>query len=504
MVVALLAVLGACAHLEPRPPLPSESAIAPGEDSALDHATVSLEEAHVGQSAFRLVVEGTEAFLIRMQMARLAARSLDVQVYIWHTDLTGAFFAQQLLDAADRGVKVRLLIDDLDAREKNASFAALAAHANIEVRMFNPFASRWGVVRKLGEAMRSFSRINHRMHNKTWIADNRIALAGGRNVGDEYFGASDENNFVDLDFAMIGPVVRDASLSFDKYWNSPSAYPIRMLDAKSVNSAALNKLRGVLALRINDAKNSRYAVTLRSNDAIKQLTAGERSIEWSSNYRFVSDNPLKATMKKYDAQRTNVGATLVPMLEAATTQASILSPYFVPGDRVTAGFVRAAKSGTQVRILTNSLAATDVAAVHGGYSRYRKALVEGGVQLWELKPAPTVIQTSTFGSAGASLHSKAFAVDRRTLFVGSFNLDQRSIWLNCEQGVLVENATLAVQLETMFAAQTTGARAWRVTLKDRKLNWSDGNEIFYSEPQASTGRFFKAWLARVLRLEAQL
>ena len=194
------------------------------------------EARHPGQSAFRLLIEGTEAFVTACAERAPAARSIDVQTYIWRADLTG-FYLAQLLDAADRGVKVRLLVDDMDARAKNAGLAAMAAHPNIEVRLFNPFASRFGTFRLVSEALCNFDRVNRRMHNKTWIFDNRIAIAGGRNVGDEYFSASDEVNFVDLDFAMIGPIVRDASASFDKYWNSSSAYPIETLDPDAVSAA---------------------------------------------------------------------------------------------------------------------------------------------------------------------------------------------------------------------------------------------------------------------------
>lgn len=505
LVCLLLAALGACAQLQPRPDLPAEAATPPGEDSPLDKALAPAEARHPGQSAFRLVVEGPEAFVSRAQSAHMAARSLDVQTYIWHADQTGLFLAEALLRAADRGVKVRLLLDDMDARAKNAGIAAMSAHANIEVRMFNPFASREGTMAFIGEGMTSFGRINRRMHNKTWIADNRVAIAGGRNLGDEYFGASDEVNFVDLDFAMVGPVVREASASFDKYWNSPSAYPMELLDKDAVSLAALNSLRARLAAYTRQAQESRYAVALRENDAIQRMVGGDWPMEWAQTYRFVSDDPLKVTMTKKEAKRTHVGSELVTMLSSTKERASIISPYFVPGEEVTAGFAAAVARGQQIRILTNSLVANDVAAVHGGYSRYRKALVQGGVQLWELKPlAGDKVDSSLFGSSGASLHTKAFAVDGQTLFVGSYNLDPRSTWLNCEQGVLVENAVLAKQLESIFATQVSGDHAWQVTLKDDKLSWTDGKETFDSDPKAPMGRRFQAWLTKVLRLDAQL
>jgi putative cardiolipin synthase len=435
----------------------------------------------------------------------MAERSLDVQTYIWNADLTGLYLAHVLLDAADRGVKVRLLVDDLDARAKNVGFAALAAHPNIEVRLFNPFASRAGALRLVSEGLWNFDRLNRRMHNKTWIADNRIAIAGGRNIGDEYFSASDAVNFVDLDFAMVGPVVRDASVSFDKYWNSPSSYPIETLDPDSVSSANMDALRATLTAAAREAATSRYAQALAADDAIRRLIAGDWTMQWAETYKFISDDPLKVTMVEYDAARTQVGAALAPIIGGATQRASIISPYFVPGKEGTKGLASLAHSDKQIHILTNSLVANDVAAVHGGYSQYRKPLLADGVGLWELKPiSGTQGKSSIFGSSGASLHTKALAVDSRLLFVGSYNLDQRSTWLNCEQGVLVESVLLAKQFEAIFATQTSGAHAWQVTLANDDLQWSDGSETFDSDPKASLGRRFQAWFARVFNLEAQL
>jgi putative cardiolipin synthase len=491
--------------LPPRPALPDTPAIAPADSTQLDRLTGPVEAEHPGHSAFRLVVEGTEAFVSRIQSARMAARSIDVQSYIWHMDQTGSYFVEELLLAADRGVRVRVLLDDMDARNENATFAALAAHPHVEVRTFNPFASRRGALRFIAEATTSFERINRRMHNKSWIADNRIAIVGGRNIGDEYFGASDEVNFVDLDFAMIGPVVRDASASFDRYWNSPSSYPIEVLDAAAVTAESLQRLRSELRSRNEQAEQGRYAQALRADDAIKRMVAGDWPLQWSDTYRFVADDPRKVTMKQRDAEQTQVGASLVPLVESARARLSIVSPYFVPGAEVTSGLGKVVSRGSEVRILTNSLAANDVAAVHGGYSRYRKALLEGGVQIWELKPLPGMEDNSSlFGSSGASLHTKAFAVDGRGLFVGSYNLDPRSTWLNCEQGVFAQSEPLALQLEQIFDQQTEGAHAWRVSLNAGKVHWSDGQENLDEEPHASWGRRFQAWLARTLSLDAQL
>jgi putative cardiolipin synthase len=495
----------ACAQLPPRPELPLDAALPAGASTRLDALVGAAETLHPGQSGFRLVVEGPEAMASRARGAQIAERSLDVQTYIWHADLTGLYVAYQLLEAADRGVRVRVLLDDMDARAKNAGLAALAAHPSLDVRLFNPFGSRRGMLGFIGEGLTDFGRINRRMHNKTWIADNRIALVGGRNVGDEYFGASDESNFVDLDFAMVGPVVREASASFDRYWNSPAAYPMEVLDPAAVNTQALARLREQLRAHAAEAQTTRYAQALRAYDAVQRLEREDWPMHWTDTWRFIADDPAKLTMSRKDVERSPVGAALLDAVAATRTRTNIVSPYFVPGERGTAAFIEAAQSGRDVRILTNSLMANDVAAVHGGYSRYRKPLLAGGVQLWELKPLPgNTPASSVFGSSGASLHTKALTIDGETLFVGSYNIDPRSTWLNCEQGVLVQSAELTRQLDELFASQTAGDRAWRVTLENGDLRWSDGNETFRSDPKATLGLRFQAWITRVLGLDAQL
>jgi len=504
-LAALALALNACAQLQPRAELPMEPATPTASAAKLDRLFGPMEASHPDASAFRLLIEGTEAFVARVQSARIAERSVDVQTYIWHADLTGKFLAYELLQAADRGVRVRLLVDDMDARAKSAHFAALAAHPNIEVRAFNPFASRNGTLNLISEGARNFERINRRMHNKTWIADNRFAIVGGRNLGDEYFGASDEVNFVDLDFGMIGPVVRDASASFDRYWNSPSAYPLEQLDAEAVDVDALAKLRAYLAAQTSESKDSRYGKALREDAALQRLATGELPMQWSANYRFIADDPLKISMKKRDAHRAAVSAVILPAMRDARSALDVISPYFVPGDKGSTGLVNTARAGSQVRILTNSLAANDVAAVHGGYSRYRKKLLKGGVQLWELKPLTGEKQDSSmFGSSGASLHTKALSIDQKTLFVGSYNLDPRSTWLNCEQGVLVDSPALVAQFRAIFEAQTAGTHAWRVTREAGELRWADDQGVTSKEPQTTFAQRMQAWFARVLRIDAQL
>lgn len=485
-------------------PQPLQTALAPGSGTWLDRAIAPREALHPGAAAFRLVRDGPEAFVIRSRSAQLAMRSLDVQTFIWRDDLTGRFLAHRLLEAADRGVRVRILVDGIGARESMHTLAALAAHGHIAVRIFNPLGRGRGIPR-LFEVVLNLDDLNRRMHNKTWIADNRMAVVGGRNIGDEYFSASDTVNFVDLDFAMFGPIVREVSASFDDYWNSAAAASVEQLAVANGSDAALAAERLALSADARNVWASQYAAALLGDDAVQRLVAGHWPMQWSASYRFVADHPLKATSDRPDPQHATVRRTLLEEVRHLRADLVLVSPYFVPGTDITTVLTTATTTGKRVRVLTNSLVASDMSAVHGGYARYRRALLAGGVQIWELK-AGTARQVSPdpVRSAAASLHTKALLIDRRRLFVGSYNLDPRSAWINCEQGVLIENAALAREMEDIFVAQTTGSRSWRVDLVGGALHWSDGVETFTSDPYSSISGRLQAWLAGVLGLDAHL
>ncbi len=506
VLAALLFVVLGCSTLPPRPEGPATSVLPVAGDTRLDRVVGPALEARPGQSGFHLVADGVEAFALRGLSGRAAERSLDVQYYIWHDDLTGRLLALELIEAADRGVRVRLLLDDMDARAKNFAIAALAAHPNISVRLFNPFASRQGFFGKAMEGLTSFSRINHRMHNKSWIVDNRFAIAGGRNVGDEYFSASEHVNFNDLDLAFVGPAVEQLSTSFDRYWNSDQVWPIESLSPDAVSTAALDDLRRRAQAYAVEARQTPYIRAMEGHDAVAAAKAMALPMQWTPRWQVLSDAPDKATRKAPALETSAVLDGLTRAVGEARDDVVLISPYFVPGDSGTAQLVGLVEQGRKVRVLTNSLAANDVAAVHGGYSAYRKDLLEGGVALWELKPERSEGKDgiSMFGSSGASLHSKAAVIDDEVAFVGSFNLDPRSVSLNCEQGILVDDPVIAAQVAALFQAMTAPASAWEVTLDDGDLRWSDGSERFDREPEASFGRRFQARMARWLPVETLL
>ncbi len=480
------------------------AALQPARSTTLDHACTPLEAANPRASGFLLLDNGRTAFAARAHVTAAAMRSIDVQTYIWHADQTGKYLAYEILQAADRGVRVRLLLDDLDARAHNDWLLVLSSHPNIEIRMFNPTGSRHGVLRFAGDFASSFKRLNHRMHVKNWIVDNRVAIEGGRNVGDEYFAASDQTNFADVELLMVGDVVRDGSAEFDRFWNSAIVYSMADLNPGAKGAASLDSTRATLAKATQEIKTSRYADDLRGDATVARLLDGELPLQWATTYQLVADDPLKMDAKEV-LQKSAVLSALLPRLRAATQDITIASPYFVPGTAGSELLVGLAQRGISVRILTNSLAANDVAAVYGGYSRYREDLLKGGVQLWELKPrSKSQADASLLGSSGASLHAKTLSIDHSGIFVGSYNLDARSTNLNAEMGVYVDSAELAARLEAIFNVQISGAHSWRVTHVNESLSWSDGTESFSRAPQASAWRRIQAWFTRVVRIDPLL
>lgn len=494
---------------------PSKSfAIAPADDAPLDRIFGQQLLSHPGKSGVGLVPEGSDALALRATSARAARRSIDAQYYIWHNDITGRFLASELLAAADRGVRVRALLDDMDARSRDSVLVALNRHPGIEIRLFNPFVMRSGMLRTAVDVLSRGSRLNRRMHNKSWIVDGRMAIVGGRNIGNEYFSASDDVNFVDLDVLLAGVAVDQAAREFDRYWNDEASIPVEHLRRTGRGKLTLGQLRAVLAEQESATETSQYTRSLRESPQIESLLAGEIQLQWSDDVQVIADDPCKVARERKFLQ-PGVLESVVDAIGQAQRELLLISPYFVPGAGGTAGLRDLVRKGVDVAVLTNSLAATDVAAVHSGYSRYRTPLLKGGVKLHELKPtAAEDVRHSRnprmrLGSSRASLHTKAIVVDRQRIFVGSFNLDPRSADLNCEMGAWIINDVLAAQMHRMFVAGTTLQRSFEVTLDDRQQpRWTEvlgGETIHYDQdPHASWVRRAVTWLLQFLPIESQL
>ena len=447
---------------EPSTALPPRAA-----QTALDRALEAQLAAHPGQSGAAYLVDGLEAFAARSVVTRQAGRSLDLQYYMWHDDMVGHLLVNDVYAAAQRGVRVRLLLDDMNAKGMDAQLLALDAHPRIEVRLYNPFRNREGLWRLLEMVQRVFS-INHRMHNKAWIADDRVAIVGGRNIGAEYFDARPDVNFRDLDLLLAGPAAGEASAIFDAFWNSRAAVPIAALAPPSARQ--LDQLVSRAELDARRAEALPYLQRLRER-LTDTYVGGRLALHWSDRIQVHSDPPLKhRDNDRGDWLVTRLGAEL----GQARHKTLLISPYFVPGDTGTSELLQQVADGVHVGIITNSLAANDVAAVHSGYMHYRLPLLRGGVQLHELKARGSSGRSSAFGSSGASLHTKAIVVDDRRGFVGSFNLDPRSAYLNTEMGVLFDDPVLAAQLREEYLRLSGPDLSYYLYLdSDGKLRWLD-------------------------------
>jgi len=340
------------------------------------------------------------------------------------------------------------------------------------------------------------------MHNKAWIADGRVAFVGGRNIGDAYFDAA-ASNFRDLDLLLMGPAVRQAETIFDEYWNSEAVIPIEALGEPRAEDLAA--LRTELAGAVAGAEARPYLDRVAEAQSVQALLAGQKPIHWTTKARVVSDPPEKVAGTGEERWLINA---IRPLLASATADLEIISPYFIPGNAGTRRLVEIAERGIRVAVLTNSLAATDVTAVHGAYVRYRKLLIEGGVSLFELKPYDNASDVSLFGSGGASLHTKAVTVDGRSGFIGSMNFDPRSISLNSEMGVFFEDSRLVGEVREVFADETAPEKSYRVRIDDGETIWEDRSDgaarTLHEEPDAGFWRRLTATIIGFLPIESQL
>jgi putative cardiolipin synthase len=467
------ALLTGCARLPTLSDRKQSLTVHDTADTRLGKAVLPLLQKHPGQSGVFALRDGRDAFAARWLLADAAERTLDVQYYIWRNDMSGTLLFEALRRAADRGVRVRVLLDDNNTAGLDTVLAALDAHRNIEVRLFNPFMHRkWRALSYLTD----FSRVNRRMHNKSFTADNQATIIGGRNVGDEYFGAGQDVLFVDLDVLAIGPVVNEVSQDFDRYWASDSSYPAdRVLPA--VSPASISKVGAAAALVQRDDATVAYAQAIVRSPFVRDLLARELPLEWAAT-QMVSDDPEKAlgraTSKEFLSYR------LTKILRTPAEELELVSPYFVPEAAGVDFFTALAEQGVKITILTNSLEATDVPAVHAGYAKRRKPLLEAGIVLFEMKRAFAVAAAKRRGlqgsSSATSLHAKTFAIDRSRVFIGSFNFDPRSARLNTELGFVIDSPALAQAMTDAFAARIP-ARAYRVRLNPTgALEWVEEDE----------------------------
>ncbi len=510
--VLSLQFLGACAKLPDNSGRESSQVISDGESTSLGRAFKPQIEQHPGQSGVFLLGNGLDAFVGRVVLANLAERSIDVQYYMFHQDTVGRLLIKELLAAADRGVRVRMLIDDMYGEEADDVWSALAAHPNMEVRLYNPFVR--GHSKNL-QFITQMKRVNHRMHSKTYTADNQITIVGGRNIGDEYFNADKDVAFADLDAMSIGPVVPEVSSEFDQYWNNRHSYPVSTLIAgvakEAVPAGALDNLRKELDSFYQQTQTLAYRDAVEHSPFANALR--NKTAEFSfSEAKIIHDSAEKMTKEDDTGKEELLMSQLAPYILRAKEEYVLVSPYFVPGQRGADAICKLSKQGVRVRILTNSLASNDVAAVHTGYMRHRKQLLRCGVELYELNEQLKKIEEKRFtwlpGLSKSSLHAKTMAMDKNTMFVGSFNFDQRSLNINTEIGILFEDPEIAAGSIQNFDKHIDKV-AFRVELIDNSLRWTGigaGGEtvVFDTEPYTSFWKRLSVNLMRVLPVDSML
>ncbi|GMG88701.1 phospholipase D-like domain-containing protein [Biformimicrobium ophioploci] len=485
-------VTGCAAQLPANPVFPSQYLSAP-DNSRLAGNIANLRASRPDKTGVFPLTHPGDAIHTRIAAIRAASKSVDLQVYIFRNDDTGQVISEALLRAAQRGVRVRLLIDDMNNAGVDPLLALLDKEPNIEVRLFNPFAKR---KRRLLQLLGDFDRLNRRMHNKTLTIDNIVTFVGGRNIGDEYFGLNTTIAFGDFDFITIGPVVSEVSGQFDLYWNHQLAFPLRNIT--------------VVPERKIQERSEESGVTKQAH--LRHVGQSRLARALTQDYHFwywgdaslLHDPPDKILLDKEHYRKFMLG-DIVDELNKSSELLILVSPYFVPGENGAEALASAARRGMDIHILTNSLASTDAFPVHGHYRKYRKQLLEAGVHLYETLMVPVESENSdTVVPQRSSLHAKVISIDEKSTFAGSFNMDPRSVFLNTEVGIFIESERLSQELSRAFLDDVR-KKTFILRLQGGEIVWHapDGS-VYKSEPDAGFWRRLGATVTGLLPIEGLL
>lgn len=470
-------------------------------ETTLGKAYIAKQAEAPGKSGFRLLNNGVSALMTRAALADLAERAIDVQYYIFDADEVGSFLLDRLLAAADRGVRVRMILDDYLIGFDEPTLARIGAHPNVELRIFNPYRDRARWSRHL-QMLFNLDRLGRRMHNKIFVVDGQAGVMGGRNISNHYFEGEGESNFRDIDLLMSGPVAKEAGHIFDAFWNSPIVVPVAAFGAApAAGDAALAAIRN----RGASGNGPPREYLERKQEYVHRILSGD-SMTWASG-RAIGEPPVRQAA---DAAKpsSEVARAMAIARQECSQEVVYEAAYFVPGMRGVEVLAALAARGVRVRVLTNSLAATDVIAVHAGYAPYREALIAGGVELYEYRPdadrpTPASGHRVRIGRSESALHAKIAIYDRKLVWVGSANFDPRSRRLNTEAGLLIESPLLAERLLTGIERDFSPVHSWRLTLEaegdsPRQLTWAgerDGKPLrLRSEPDAGFWRSLRVGL----------
>jgi putative cardiolipin synthase len=503
VIVALL-VLAGCTILPPAPPVPAQISLDPATSGDLVNiyreAVLTLPE---NESAFLRLSSNEAALNWRLELIDRATTSIDLQYFIWNNDVAANLLFLRLLDAADRGVRVRLMVDDIFLIGRDRDLAILDDHPYLNIKIYNPGRIRDSTLGGLGEFLLNFRQLNRRMHNKMLVADNRIGIIGGRNIGNAYFGLDEKYNFRDLDVLVIGPVIEEISHAFDEYWNHEMAYPVGAIpheasverierlrqDAEKYVQAHLGELAAFRAERpVASEKIERLVAQMQSGEA-----------------HFLQDDPVSVDdeeMRVVDMLRFISGRINEEML--------IITPYFIPRPSMLEGLADLTSRGVRVRILTGSLASNNHTVAHAHYRKYRRRILEAGIELYEYRHLPSPRQrgladTPPVVSNFISLHTKAIVTDQRMCFVGSLNLDPRAIEINTENGLYIESEQFCGELSEQGERMMASANSWRVYLDEKdRIRWISAEGIRTSQPARNTWQRVQDFFYRWIPIEGQL
>jgi putative cardiolipin synthase len=476
-IAVLLLLMSGCVGL-PRHVEKIRSEALPDPEITSLGRIVAAEEGARNLSGIRLLTSGEEALADLISLADHAERTLDIQYYIIHQDDSARILLHHLRLAADRGVRVRVLVDDLNTAGEDRRFMHLGQHANVEVRVFNPFpGGRSAIWTRLLASVNDIPRINHRMHNKLFVADNALAITGGRNIGDQYFTRDEHSNFIDLDVVAAGAIVPELSASFDAFWNSKYAYPIASV-AAPVNAEPASPL-------------PMEGSAASANWLEHELESGSVNLTWVPA-TVLADRPAKIASDTSPEEEVTISNSIAALMRSATQELIVISAYFVPGQDGVAMMRDLVSRGVHIRILTNSLASTDSPLVHTGYSRYRAALLKLGVELSEVRPklGQKRARFHPFRGSSASLHAKALVIDQKMVFIGSLNMDARSAHTNSELGLVMRSAEIARQVTSLLDdISADGSYKLRLVDHSNRVEWTSGEpgseKTWYTDPETT-------------------
>jgi putative cardiolipin synthase len=523
LVVLILAVVGGCSSLPPGSDFPrtASSALAAVDTTRLGRQFEHAARAHSGNSGFRIIPVGADGFLLRMQMINAAERTLDLQYYIFRGDETGRLLTGAVLRAADRGVRVRVLVDDGETEVGDDQITALVAHPSVEIRIFNPFLYRGHATwLRAVEFMVSASRLDYRMHNKLLVVDNAIALIGGRNIGDQYFQIDPDSQVADDDVFAAGPIARQLSMTFDEFWNCGLSIPAEALSGGMPSHTDLNEHRDVLkqesqALKAGDVD---YVKRVAAGEPYEGIRTGRLNLIWAPA-RLVYDSPDKKRVEDGEMVGMLMHRAVADATSAVHSELLMVTPYLIPGIEGMRLFRDLRQRKVRVRILTNSLESTQVLLAQSAYMHYRVPLLQSGVELYEVrsllgntKGSGQTTAISQYGNY--SLHAKMFIFDRQSLFIGSMNFDQRSMHLNTEVGLIIDSPALAQQAAARFEAMVLPANSYMLVLRPNdgerspSVVWrtqEDGKDVEYcAEPARSAWERIKANIVSQMPLDQEL